>query len=81
MFSCKDSIDLLVEYLDGNLSEEMRSKLESHFAGCTPCEDFLRTYRATPNICRHALRKKMPEEVANKLVAFLRAEIKGQPGQ
>lgn len=75
MFNCKDSIDLLLEYLDGELPAEVREKLEAHFGGCTPCEEFLRTYRATPHLCRKALKKQMPQEVADKLTGFLRSQI------
>jgi anti-sigma factor RsiW len=74
--TCKDSIARMLEYLDGELSGELRQKLEAHLGGCSPCEDFLKTYRATPGLCRKALAAKMPDEVANKLTAFLRNEMK-----
>lgn len=75
MYSCKDSIDLLLTYLDGDLPGEERAKLEEHFGGCEPCEEFLATYRATPELCRKALAAKMPEEFARKLTSFLRMHI------
>ncbi len=75
MYTCKDSIDLLLEYLDGELSEERRAKLERHLGGCTPCEEFLESYRATPALCRRALVARMPNEVADRLRDFLRAEL------
>ena len=75
MFNCKDSIDLLVGYLDGELDGDVRQKLEAHFGGCAACEEFLKTYRATPTLCRCALKKQMPQEVADKLTDFLRQHI------
>jgi anti-sigma factor RsiW len=76
MFNCKESIDLLVEYLDGNLpADEMRA-LDQHFEGCPPCVEFLRSYRDTSHLCRHHLSEKMPNEVAHKLTSFLRQRIK-----
>lgn len=77
MITCKDSIDLLLSYLDGELPGHVREQLEAHFGDCQPCEDFLATYRATPKLCRCALEKKMPEEVASKLTDFLRKNITG----
>lgn len=74
--TCKESIDLLIEYLDGELSSELRERLEAHFGGCSPCEEFLKSYRATPGLCRKALVAEVPEEVANKLTSFLRANMK-----
>ena len=76
MTTCRESIDLLLEYLDGGLSDDMRAKLDEHFGGCQPCEEFLRSYRATPKVCQKAMAvKKMPGEVAAKLTDFLRNEI------
>ena len=76
MYNCKDSISLLQDYLDGELSPEDMRHLKEHFAGCAPCVDFLRTYRATPGLCRRALAQRMPQEVAQKLTDFLRSKIK-----
>jgi len=78
--NCKESIAKMLEYLDGDLSAEMRERLDEHFGGCPPCEDFLKSYRATPTVCRKALAKKMPDEVANKLTDFLRAEMSKPQG-
>lgn len=74
--TCKESIAMMLEYLDGELQVDLRRRLEEHLGGCTPCEDFLASYRATPGICRKALAAKMPEAVALKLTEFLRTEMK-----
>lgn len=74
--TCKDSVELLLEYLDGKLTAELREKLEAHLSGCSPCEDFWKSYKATPAICRKALARELPQEVANKLTEFLRREMK-----
>lgn len=80
MTTCRDTIDLLLEYLEGGLTEEVRAKLETHLGGCTPCEEFLATYRQTPKICKKALVTKMPREIAGKLTDFLRREIASAAG-
>lgn len=74
--TCKDSVALLLEYLDGNLTDDVRARLEQHFGDCSPCEDFLKSYRETPRICRKALEAKMPKGFADKLTSFLREEMK-----
>jgi anti-sigma factor RsiW len=76
MYTCKDSISLLLNFLDGELSQEETQHLREHLQGCAPCVDFLRTYRATPGLCRKALAQKLPQEVSAKLTDFLRARIK-----
>jgi anti-sigma factor RsiW len=73
MTTCRDSLDLLLEYAEGQLSDDVRQKLEAHFSDCSPCEEFLETYRATPSLCRKALAAKMPDSVSRRLTEFLRA--------
>ena len=55
MFSCKESIQLLVDYLDGDMTPEERQHLDEHLAGCPPCVEFVRAYRATSGMCKKAL--------------------------
>ena len=74
--TCKDTVGLMLEYLDGELADDVRARLEEHLNGCSPCEEFLAAYRATPSLCKKALAKKMPETVAAKLTEFLRRECK-----
>jgi anti-sigma factor RsiW len=76
MYTCKDAIELLLSYLDGEMSAETKAHLEAHLGGCSPCEDFLKTYKATPTLCREALASKMPEALARNLSEFLRANLK-----
>lgn len=80
METCKDAIDLLRSYLDGDLSAEEKAHLEQHLDDCSPCLDFLETYKATPGLCREALRAKMPEALAKNLTEFLRANLNLKKG-
>ena len=75
MFNCKDSIDALLPFLDGEISPEDEEHLRAHLNGCPPCVEFVRTYRATSGLCRKALVKSMPPEVEGRLKAFLRSKI------
>lgn len=74
--TCKDSVELLLEYLDGELTPDLREKLEAHLGGCSPCEDFWKSYSATPGLCRKALARDLPQEVADRLTDFLRLEMR-----
>ena len=78
LFSCKDCVDVLRAYLDGEMSPEEEAHLKAHLGDCPPCVDFLESYKATPGLCRKALKAKMPEELSQKLKAFLR-EKTNQP--
>ena len=37
MICCKECIELLHDYLDGELSPGIEASLEDHFADCPPC--------------------------------------------
>jgi anti-sigma factor RsiW len=76
MKTCKDSIDVLLLYLDGEMPPEDVRALEEHLGCCAPCVEFLRTYRDTTNLCKRALAAKMPESVAASLQDFLRERMK-----
>ena len=75
MFTCKNSISLLADFLDGTMSEDEEKRLIEHLDACPPCVEFVKTYRATPGLCKRALAKKMPEELSARLTDFLRQKI------
>ncbi len=72
MTTCRDAIDVLRAYVDGDLEESERKELESHLGACNPCVEFLESYKKTPGLCRKALQAKMPQDLADSLTAFLR---------
>ena len=76
MHTCKDSIDKMLAFLDGEISPEEEEHLQAHLEGCPPCLDFLKTYRATPKLCKQALGEKMPAALADRLTLFLRQRCK-----
>lgn len=75
MFNCKESIHRLLDFLEGDLTPEEQAALREHFEGCSPCVEFLETYRATPKLCREHLVRKMPDQMAGKLTDFLRTKL------
>ena len=75
--TCKHSIELLQEYLDGTLPPDQMAELERHFKACPPCLDFVRKYRATPGLCQKALLfEAIPEGLGERLSAFLHEKCK-----
>jgi len=43
--TCHDYKDLMMGYLDNELSDEQRSRFEEHLAGCSECKDELEEFR------------------------------------
>jgi anti-sigma factor RsiW len=69
--TCKECVDLLMDYLEGRLPAEDQAALDRHFQACPPCLDIQRSYRAVPHICREATAASMPPEVGERLRRFL----------
>ena len=72
MQTCRDAIDVLRAFVDGDLDPSDRAQLQAHLDSCSPCVEFLESYRKTPGLCREALKAKMPDALADRLNAFLR---------
>jgi len=69
--TCQHCIDVLVDYLEGQLPPEEEKELDEHFMACPPCLDFLDQYRAASTLCRKALEAEMPAAMTDKLSDFL----------
>ena len=69
---CTNGVELLMEYLEGDLPQDVRADLETHVLGCPRCVAFIESYRQTPRIMRAATSIEMPEDLADRLQNFLR---------
>jgi anti-sigma factor RsiW len=79
--TCRELVNFLGAYLDGELSERVRRRFDEHLAACTECSAYLETYRATVRLARGAFRDldgPVPADVPEDLVkAILAARKKG----
>lgn len=70
-FTCRDAIELLVDYVEQALPPETLAGLDRHLAGCQACVAYLDTYRNTQALTGAAARVPMPEDVRMRLRQFL----------
>ena len=77
--SCQTGVELLMDYLEGVVPEDMRTRLDAHVAGCAKCTAFVASYLATPRILRSATAAAMPPELQRSLLDFLRARRREDP--
>jgi anti-sigma factor RsiW len=54
MITCREFVEFLDRYVEGELSAEERATFDRHMVDCPPCEEFLASYRATIGLCREA---------------------------
>ena len=72
MICCKECLDMLSDYLDGDLDPQTSADLDEHFQDCPPCIAFLNTFKTSTNLCREALRQvDVPEIVQSKMKEFI----------
>jgi anti-sigma factor RsiW len=69
---CASGVALLMDYLEGELSGELRAAIDAHVAGCARCVAFLDSYRATPEILRRATVASLPANLAAALMRSVR---------
>ena len=70
---CTQIAELLGEYLEGTLPRETTELLEWHIESCAPCVAFVNTYRGTVNAAKLLRDVEVPNELKNRLIAFLKS--------
>jgi anti-sigma factor RsiW len=46
-YVCQEMVELITDYLEGELSRSQRRRFEAHLAGCEHCSEYLEQMRAT----------------------------------
>lgn len=76
MFTCKEILEALTEYLEGDMSAEDSKTFEEHMEACAPCHRFLLTYEKSSQLARQTLGKEdVPAEVQDRVRNFLKARL------
>jgi anti-sigma factor RsiW len=68
---CDECVELLVDYLEGELPPERAKALEIHLDLCPSCVSFVNTYLGTVNIARTLQAEDIPTELTQRLIDFL----------
>jgi predicted anti-sigma-YlaC factor YlaD len=71
ILTCREAIARMSAYLDRELGPVDLMRLAIHLAGCAPCRAYLRTLRRTIQVAGRAAHVDMPEEMKQRLRAFL----------
>ncbi len=74
MLRCRDLVELLADYLEGELEPAAARTLEAHLAGCRDCTAFLNTYRGAIGMLRELRESQLPAELRARLVRFCRGQ-------
>ena len=77
--TCRELVDFLGAYLDGELSADVRGQFEEHLAACPECTAYVATYRDTVKLAKRAfedLDAPVPTGVPDDLVRAILAARK-----
>jgi hypothetical protein len=65
--TCRELAELLIDFLNGDLTQEHFDEVQHHLRCCPPCVTFIETYRITIKICRQLPSKPLPTELEKRL--------------
>lgn len=70
--SCEEINRFIVDFLDGDMDEALRSTFGNHLRHCSNCAAFLDQYRHTIRLLRAARDVPIPEELVRRTIDVLR---------
>jgi anti-sigma factor RsiW len=74
---CKEMLEKLSEYIDGELDPKLCQDLEKHMADCNPCLIFVNTLKKTISLFKYASSEPLPKEVHLRLHDYLKKKCQG----
>ena len=77
MRSCREVVQLLSDYLDGELSLEPRRSLDLHLLACPACQNYVDTLRQTQTLVSAIRYEEIPTEFRSRLHAVLVERLGG----
>ncbi len=72
--NCKDFVDFLNAYAEGDLKAKLRESFERHMSDCPACRHFLDGYQKTSHLARRCAHEEStleepPEALVNAILA------------
>jgi anti-sigma factor RsiW len=80
MMTCRQLVELLIDYVSDDLPAELRQHVEQHLRCCPPCLTYAETYRCTIRLSRCLSCKPPPLELFKRVESAMQAEL-GRPVQ
>jgi RNA polymerase sigma-70 factor (ECF subfamily) len=65
---CRRIFERLSEYIDGELPEDLCSRIEGHMDGCAPCQAFLESLRRAVGLIGRQDPVVLPDELRRRVL-------------
>lgn len=79
MLTCKQFLEELADYLDGDIAEEVRRELDGHLAECPNCWVLVDTTKKTLQIYKGMEPRALSPELHARLMKALQRKMTQQP--
>jgi anti-sigma factor RsiW len=66
--TCRAFVDLLIDYVDGDLDAQTRARFDRHLATCPDCRHYLNHYQASIQASLDAFAADVPSNMPEGLV-------------
>jgi anti-sigma factor RsiW len=76
--TCREMTELLLDYCNGELDNEVCRQLREHLDICPPCVTYLETYQITIRVSRQLPAAPMPAQLVARLEQALRNAEAGE---
>ena len=76
---CREIFEKLSEYVDGELAEEIRSRIDGHMEDCVPCVAFLESLRRTVGWIQSEPTPPLAQDVREEVVRAYRKLLEQRP--
>jgi anti-sigma factor RsiW len=70
--SCQEVVEIVTDYLEGQLDEATRTELEAHLTLCPGCDQYLEQMRATIDELGHVPVESLSEQAQSDLMSAFR---------
>ena len=78
MITCRDLVELLIEFDSDELPSEKRDLIEQHLGCCSPCLAYVQSYRIVVQVTRRLPPARLPPRLEQRLRTILRENGKGE---
>ena len=79
--SCQEVVELVTDYLEGQLDPETRAEMEAHLALCPGCDSYLAHMRRTIDELGHVPVETLSARAQTELLAAFQTFHPRQPAQ
>ena len=75
MLTCEQVNDFIMDYLEGRLPADIKSKFETHLQMCASCTPYLDQYQKTVEMVSQDGQIEIPSDLAEHTMSFLRQHL------